>query len=192
MPFSLFNCEQVDFIGAEQFKEVTHHQKISASVVCVYIRFLYDQVLLPNNLAERFCFLSPVKLNIYETKQSQFISDALSANENPNRIFSTPYNCGGHWVLIVINASDASITYYDSMRGDPRTYTAMKNLFDSGLMTYRAQREHVLPKKKSNTINWSSVKDAYDLSCNFFSQDQVDEIREEWSSYVLQNFIMNK
>ncbi|XP_057445227.1 uncharacterized protein LOC130737475 isoform X2 [Lotus japonicus] len=60
----------------------------------------------------------------------------------------------------------SSSCYNDSMRGDPRTYTAMKNLFDSGLMTYRAQREHVLPKKKSNTINWSSVKEKRGLLLN--------------------------
>ena len=125
-----------------------------------YFRFLYYHVLLPNQLAEWFFYLSPHKLSIYETRHSQYIADALLANDKPNRVFFAPYNCGWviilinltftfifyewvilmflnssfcreHWVLIVINTSEAAITYYDSMHGDPSVYTHMKNLFES-------------------------------------------------------------
>ncbi|TKY46892.1 Ubiquitin-specific protease [Spatholobus suberectus] len=213
----IFNFEYQEMIGQEQINELLYQKQIGASVMSVYIRYLFHSWLVPKQMLTRFSFLCPHKMalpltnnleyNYKHFKTSQYIAEVLIANEKRKKVFLAPYNTGEHWVLIVIN-TDAKIVYYlDPMHGDFEDHSEMKRLFNFALTIYHSGDYNIkwiqikCPRQTNNkdcgysvlrfmkeiiSHNKSTIPEMYFSDCrfNFYSQDQIDEIREEWSSYV--------
>ncbi|XP_057446635.1 uncharacterized protein LOC130738591 [Lotus japonicus] len=220
MEEAVLNYDCVEHIGLDEVNQVVHHQQLGASVICVYIRYLYEQMLVPDNLTEKFSFVLPHQTSLNAEQQTHYIVDALTAQAQLDKLFLAPYNIEEHWVLIVINASEGKIYYLDPLNGDPRHQKEMKTLFDTALKIYRVTTSATVPGAKRSNIQWDNIKCPrqtnnidcgyyilkfmkdiithnepmipleyfQDCRCSFYSNDQLDEVREEWASYVLDNF----
>ncbi|XP_057415079.1 uncharacterized protein LOC130709958 isoform X2 [Lotus japonicus] len=208
---------KIEHIGREEVREITGHGELSASAVCVYMRFLFDHCVA-ENLTEKFAFLSPHRTAHGLTNQSQYISDAIMANGHPNQLYLAPVNIGAHWVLVVINATTGTLFYLDPIHGSLNQRKVMKEMFDNAMMIYRANcndKRITWSKAKWNTIKCpaqtnyidcgyyvlsflkeiiahkkSTIPQAYFSDCQFgfYDEDQLNEIKEEWATYVLKNF----
>ncbi|KAJ1416659.1 Ulp1 protease family, C-terminal catalytic domain [Sesbania bispinosa] len=127
----IFNYEYDERFGKDEINEVLNHEFLSNFVVCIYVRYLYNDILVPNQLTNRFSFLNPSQTSPVTKGQCQYVSKVLMDRNHHNKLFLAPYISKNHWVLVVINATANIIYYLDSLHGDPLQCLNMKNMFDT-------------------------------------------------------------
>ncbi|XP_057443952.1 uncharacterized protein LOC130736123 [Lotus japonicus] len=120
---------EYEHIGCEELHQIIQHGELGASVVCVYIRYLFDHCVA-ENLCEKFAFLSPHRTTYGVNHQSQYVSDTIMANAQSNQLYLAPINIGRHWVLVVINATTGTLFYLDPIHGSLKQCKVMKEMFD--------------------------------------------------------------
>ncbi|AES76810.1 Ulp1 protease family, carboxy-terminal domain protein [Medicago truncatula] len=110
----IYGKAYTDEVEIENIEELVQHNWLSATVVAVYVRFLYENLIKPRGLENKFSFLSR---HIYqEDKQGQQIADILLTHKFKNKLIFAPVNLGlNHWVLLVINPGAEMIYYMDSL-----------------------------------------------------------------------------
>ncbi|XP_058773175.1 uncharacterized protein LOC131647281 isoform X2 [Vicia villosa] len=190
--------EHQETIGMEDFEQIFEHTQLGLSVIDTYIRFLYEKLMHPTGLRlrQRFAFLAPFITNLGLIISK---SDEVMA---------------GHWLLVAINPISEVVYFLDSLHNPVSTYEAMKNLVDTVIQVFRAQRGSQVPKSKANNITWIQVernevdcgfymlqfmkeillsnqieipsKYFDDFKCATYSKSKLDELKEEWCQFMIE------
>ncbi|XP_073225999.1 uncharacterized protein [Cicer arietinum] len=63
-----------------------------------------------------------------------------------------------HWMLFAINATSEVIYYLNPLHYNYNNHSDIKNMFDTALQVFRAQRGATASKQKSNNITWFPIK----------------------------------
>ncbi|KAI5414837.1 hypothetical protein KIW84_040342 [Lathyrus oleraceus] len=194
-----------DTSDKEDFDQILYHTQLSVGVINTYMRYLYDKLMGPRGLEQRFSFLNPMKTNLTEMIRKPdevrtYVVERFMADTDREKLFFLPFNTGdsGHWLLT--------------------TYPAMKTIVDTIIKTVRAQRKIQVPKRKANNITWNRVEcprqrnnidcgyytlrfmketllmdrtdipsDYFDeYRCAYYSKDQLDEIKEELCQFIIE------
>ncbi|KAK7293030.1 hypothetical protein RJT34_15891 [Clitoria ternatea] len=221
MPLHICNVAFDEQISAECIDEILQYNLLSASTICVYMRFLYDHYLHGKELEAKFSFMSPHMLSEHnEDHTHQYVANVLNKFVGQNKLIMTPYKAGNHWVLVAINVLDEMIYYLDSVHDNHKGRSQMTNMFNGAISIYRALRRIRIPKAKVK-LKWSRVvcprqendvdsgyyvmrfmkeivhmgqtmipeKYFQEYQCATYTEEQLDEVREDWSSYVFREFI---
>ncbi|KAF1869435.1 hypothetical protein Lal_00022903 [Lupinus albus] len=167
IPLPIYGFLVDEFISRSDVNDVNDRDWIGASVIFVYIRYLYDNLISKSQ--KKHMFLSHhsttlLTLNNDKRKkeQTEYVADILNKHKNDADLFVASLNTRQHWVLVVINRISQQLFYYDSLKhGDPNKYTTMKELFTRALDTYKAQNIHTT---SASPITWSHVKCEEDLA----------------------------
>ncbi|XP_058752181.1 uncharacterized protein LOC131625331 [Vicia villosa] len=207
MEKNIFGEEFQEHVHVENIKELIDHKWLSATVITVYVRYLYDKFITPNGLVNKFSFISPCVSS--DDKEGKNIAKLLLINkEFKERMILAPYNFGNHCVLLVINLNAEIIYYMNSVNVD-------------ALHIYRASHKVKVAKSKSNKITWTKIKcpcQTNSIDCGYFVmrfmkevimenqnkiplnyfparkcvtyyENKLDEVKEDWASYMLENVI---
>ncbi|GER34281.1 lipid-transfer protein [Striga asiatica] len=217
MAKEIFGVSFEEKLGVDEINHVVMHQWIGVSAVCTYIRYLYETFMVRKQLSKRFFFLSPHVTSFLLKKEEQMksIVDLLDENNARDKLILAPYNTSVHWVLLAINLKAETIYYLDPMRKDPDKH--MTDVFNTVLRVFRAQVGMVLKKSKhlrwknikcpeqANSVDCGyyvlkfvkdiiisdemTIPDEYfpSYKCVQLSEEQVDEVREEWAQYVIKS-----
>ncbi|XP_058732796.1 uncharacterized protein LOC131604360 isoform X2 [Vicia villosa] len=160
-------------------------------------------------LRQRFAFLAPfiTNLGLIISKPNEVMAYVLNrfmASINSEKLFFLPFNTGngGHWLLVAINPISEVVYFLDSLHNPVSTYEAMKNLVDTVIQVFRAQRGSQVPKSKANNITWIQVefmkeillsnqieipsKYFDDFKCATYSKSKLDELKEEWCQFMIE------
>ncbi|KAJ1439973.1 Ulp1 protease family, C-terminal catalytic domain [Sesbania bispinosa] len=146
-----------EFISAEEINEILRHGWIGASVMCIFIRYLYYELMLPTQNTSRFFFLSPHQTWDLSIPTSQYIAKMLTRAQHDEVLFLAPCYIGKHWVLIATNPTSNVIYYLDSLPNQPRKLPIMKEIFTNAMAIYHGQRGSRMSKSKTNA-NWITIK----------------------------------
>ncbi|KAJ1396182.1 Papain-like cysteine peptidase superfamily [Sesbania bispinosa] len=123
------------------------------------------------------------------TQQSQYIGQTFIERNQPNTLFLAPYNTGDHWMLVVVNPTAEIVYYLDSLgvnigqRLQPRRIA---------IKIYRANKGTKVSKVKFSNIKWTMIKYFSTYRLEKYSTELIDEVKQEWCRYVLENIITNK
>ncbi|XP_057444547.1 uncharacterized protein LOC130736774 [Lotus japonicus] len=174
---------------------VVNHEQLSASVICLYMRFLYDIVLLEHGLRERFSFLSPAQTIKFSSEQVNYIHEAFTAQARRDKLFLAPFNAGEHWVLIVIDVFKERIYYLDPLRQELTERKQMKLMFDTALKCPRQTNNvdcgYYVMKFMKDIITHQQlvIPTKYFEDCQFvsYNEEQLREVKDEWAAYVFYN-----
>ncbi|XP_058785169.1 uncharacterized protein LOC131660058 isoform X2 [Vicia villosa] len=103
------------------------------------------------------------------------------ASTNSEKLFFLPFNTdnGGHWLLVAINPIREVVYFLDSLHNPVSTYEAMKELVDTVIQVFRAQRGSQVPKSKANNITWIRVEclgQRNEVDCVFYMLQFMKEI----------------
>ncbi|XP_058760645.1 uncharacterized protein LOC131633993 [Vicia villosa] len=200
MEESIFGEEFLEKLLVESIKKILDHNWLSASIITVFARYLYDKFISPNGLINKFSFISPHVSR--ENNLGNAIAKILLKDEEfKDKMILAPCNLGKHWVLLVINP-DAEVIYY----------------MDPALQIYRANSNSKVPKvSKSKKISWQKIKCPRQINsidcgyfvmrfmkevimeneimipanyfsdhkCRTYSHDKLTEVKEDWATYMV-------
>ncbi|KAI5420983.1 hypothetical protein KIW84_044724 [Lathyrus oleraceus] len=179
MDGAIFGFEYAEPLGKEDFDQILYHTQLSVGVINTYMRYLYDKLMGPRGLEQRFSFLNPMKTNLTEMIRKPdevrtYVVERFMADTDREKLFFLPFNTGdgGHWLLVVINPFKEIVYYLDSLHKDWTTYPAMKTIVDTIIQTVRAQRKIQVPKRKANNITWNRVecpRQRNNIDCGYYT-----------------------
>ncbi|KAI5428784.1 hypothetical protein KIW84_033693 [Lathyrus oleraceus] len=179
MDGAIFGFEYAEPLGKEDFDQILYHTQLSVGVINTYMRYLYDKLMGPRGLEQRFSFLNPMKTNLTEMIRKPdevrtYVVERFMADTDREKLFFLPFNTGdgGHWLLVAINPFKEIVYYLDSLHNDWTTYPAMKTKVDTIIQTVRAQRKIQVPKRKANNITWNRVecpRQRNNIDCGYYT-----------------------
>ncbi|KAI5390484.1 hypothetical protein KIW84_075700 [Lathyrus oleraceus] len=179
MDGAIFGFEYAEPLGKEDFDQILYHTQLSVGVINTYMRYLYDKLMGPRGLEQRFSFLNPMKTNLTEMIRKPdevrtYVVERFMADTDREKLFFLPFNTGdgGHWLLVAINPFKEIVYYLDSLHNDWTTYPAMKTIVDTIIQTVRAQRKIQVPKRKANNITWNRVecpRQRNNIDCGYYT-----------------------
>ncbi|CAK8533504.1 unnamed protein product [Lathyrus sativus] len=187
MEESIFGEEFIEHLRVESIKEILDHNWLSASVITVFSRYLYDKFISPNGLINKFSFISPHVSK--EDNLGNAIAKILLKDEEyfKDKMILAPCNLGKHWVLLVINLDAEVIYYMDPLNGEPTKHQNLKTKFENALQIYRANSNSKVPKvSKSKKISWSKIRcprQINSIDCGYFVMRFMKEV-------IMENEIM--
>ncbi|GAU44156.1 hypothetical protein TSUD_399780 [Trifolium subterraneum] len=120
-----------EHMHAEHMLEVINHEWLSASVITVYARYLYDKFISPAGLIHKIFFLSP-HVSTDDIEGSKIAEILLQQRrEVKDKLILAPYNFQNvHWVLLVIDLDAGNVYYLDSLGDDPSKHPQFKKKFN--------------------------------------------------------------
>ncbi|KAI5407549.1 hypothetical protein KIW84_053703 [Lathyrus oleraceus] len=179
MDGAIFGFEYAEPLGKVDFDQILYHTQLSVGVINTYMRYLYDKLMGPRGLEQRFSFLNPMKTNLTEMIRKPdevrtYVVERFMADTDREKLFFLPFNTGdgGHWLLVAINPFKEIVYYLDSLHNDWTTYPAMKTIVDTIIQTVRAQRKIQVPKRKANNITWNRVecpRQRNNIDCGYYT-----------------------
>ena len=118
MDESIFGEEFLEQLCVESIKEILEHNWLTASIINVFARYLYDKFTSSNGLINKFSFISSHVSR--EDNQGNIIAKILLKDEEfKDKMFLAPCILAKHWVLLVINPDAEVIYYMDPLNGEP-------------------------------------------------------------------------
>ncbi|GMN70630.1 hypothetical protein TIFTF001_039670 [Ficus carica] len=191
IPYTIMGFDMPVYLSFDDIYKFFNLQEISANCILVYMRYL-EELCRINGQAEKFVFvsstlISPVRIDTKDAGMRE----------------------GRHWVLGVIDPWEGLVLYFDPLREKKRDdFTKLMNmaLTNWKIMTGEGiRRRRDCKTKISNRpcpLQEGSVKCGYfvlgfmrDIVLNgidvlesreFFTSQELDLIREEWASHVMQ------
>ncbi|KAI5386334.1 hypothetical protein KIW84_072751 [Lathyrus oleraceus] len=101
----------------------------------------------------------------------EYVLRILNDNKDAEKLFFIPFNTGGHWLFLAINPIREIVYYLDSLGNDWTTYPDMKDLIDTVLQAFRAQRDIQTSRRGANSITWIKVacpQQRNQIDCGYF------------------------
>ncbi|WJX62977.1 hypothetical protein P8452_47914 [Trifolium repens] len=176
-----FGEEFVENLHAEHLNEVLNHEWLSATVINVYARYLYDKFISSSGLTSKLYFLSPHESHD-DVDGNKSIQRILLTNKKvKDKIILAPFNFGKvHWALLVIDPDAGIIYYLDPMATDPTRHLICKKRFENALLIYRAYNlTKPVAKSKLNRITWIRIEcpqQTNTTDCGYFVMRFMKEI----------------
>ncbi|KAF4394129.1 hypothetical protein F8388_017942 [Cannabis sativa] len=150
-PQNIFgSIEHNIYIDKDDVSQVLHLEEISATVISLYMRGLYE-TLLKMRIAQYVSFMEASQFAPSIGKTNNIVERARLLAERLNSVekgmfLLTPYNLGRHWMVIIIYAHSQDAYFFDPVGNHPKEDACY------GQKTY--------------------------------SMDEINEVREEWVSYL--------
>ncbi|XP_045792411.1 uncharacterized protein LOC123887168 [Trifolium pratense] len=187
----VFGEEFPEHLHAEHLNEVLKHEWLSATVINLYARYLYDKFISPGGLTNKLSFLSPHESRD-DVKGNQSISRILLKNKKiKDKMILAPFNFGDvHWALLVIDPDAGIIYFLDSMdSGSESRLLFCKNRFENALLIYRAYNQ--TKPAKSSRIKWIRIKcpqQTNTIDCGYFVSRFMKEVVMQYPKKIPDNY----
>ncbi|KAA0068139.1 transposase [Cucumis melo var. makuwa] len=131
----------IDFCNMREVKTLT---------LVAYMTYLHSQDELSN-----YIFVDPslifVGHNTQEVRARNLYSRLMASK--PNQLVLAPFNPGGHWALLAINAYDETVYYLDSLRTTSRV--DIRYVTDMAITIFRSQKNIQTSRKQPI---WKTMK----------------------------------
>ncbi|CAI8593648.1 unnamed protein product [Vicia faba] len=189
-------CEKIpgQSQNKESIKEILDHNWLSASIITVFSRYLYDKFISPNGLINKFSFISP-HVSREDNLGNGIAKILLKDEEFKDKMILAPCNLGKHWVLLVINLNAEVIYYMDPLNGEPTKHQNFKTKFENALQIYRANSSSKVPKvSKSKKISWQKIKCPRQINgvdCGYFVMRFMKEVIMENEFMIPTNYFFD-
>ncbi|KAJ1403305.1 Ulp1 protease family, C-terminal catalytic domain [Sesbania bispinosa] len=183
MPKEIFNEEYTELLSQYDIYEIINHEWLGSCTIYVYVRLLYNLLLVPNMWVGRFCFINPTKMGPEYTQQSQYIGQTFIERNQPNTLFLAPYNTGDHWMLVVVNPTAEIVYYLDSLGVNIGQRLQLRRMFvpyqdngsDCGYYVLRYMKEILLCSEEGVIPHEYFFTNRLEK----YSTELIDEVKQE-------------
>ncbi|CAI9285926.1 unnamed protein product [Lactuca saligna] len=174
-----------DFEAVLTMDELTGVVIVSYMIVCMITGCFFNKLKYGSPERDHgICFVNPAVISPSTRKgkskniddASRGLADRLSKRKGNDIIFM-PYNPGRHLVLGVLDMKSDTCYYLDSLSSG-NFNMQFKQIVDSAMVLYTTQTR----SNKRVKLNWVNVTIG-DGKAEYTTAD-IDEIREEWSTFV--------
>ncbi|XP_060972555.1 uncharacterized protein LOC115717768 [Cannabis sativa] len=158
-PQNIFgSIEHNIYIDKDDVSQVLHLEEISAAVISLYMRGLYE-TLLKMRIAQYVSFMEASQFapsigktnNIVE--RARLLAELLNSVEK-GMFLLTPYNLGRHWMVIIIYAHSQDAYFFDPVGNHPKedAVSVVKSAFD----LYNTRNNNL--RRKVQGVTWYTVQ----------------------------------
>ncbi|XP_039683659.1 uncharacterized protein [Medicago truncatula] len=189
MEEGIFGEEQYnEEITKEQMYEFFNNTEIGVSVVCVYIRYLYEKFVRDTDVPRKFSFLSPHRISLVLIEAEQEFVKAYMVKEflkykDEHKLFILPFYIHKPIVLKVFRAArnaQVSKNKFNNIQWVRVQCPRQENGIDCGYFVMRFMKEILI--SKLNEIPKLYIED---FKCATYSNDKLREIQEEWCQFMM-------
>ncbi|KAL5570916.1 hypothetical protein UlMin_020513 [Ulmus minor] len=182
LPEELFGERRTAFIFEDDIVKFCCMKQIGQTCIVLYMSYLYLE-LKKKNWGQMYGFIDPNRLS-YNVGKPQARADTLANRMKDaieDQIFLAPYNANSHWMLVAIDPFNNSAYFMDSMgRKAPNDVKDAAPQQPGGVECgYYVM--HFMKDIVEKHILSTSEK-AFDTKT--YSQEEIDELRNEWAVYV--------
>ncbi|KAL5569746.1 hypothetical protein UlMin_026321 [Ulmus minor] len=204
LPEELFGERRTAFIFEDDIVKFCCMKQIGQTCIVLYMSYLYLE-LKKKNWGQMYGFIDPNRFS-YNVGKPQARADTLANRMKDaieDQIFLAPYNANSHWLLVAIDPFNNSAYFMDSMgRKAPND---VKDAVKLGLRLWNTER-----KVHSGTFKFQAPQQPGGVECGYYvmhfmkdivekhilstsekafdtktySQEEIDELRNEWAVYV--------
>uniref|UniRef100_A0A9I9E7M7 Ubiquitin-like protease family profile domain-containing protein n=1 Tax=Cucumis melo TaxID=3656 RepID=A0A9I9E7M7_CUCME len=116
LPVDIFGISRKSYVLRKDIIDLCNMNKVKTFTLVAYIMYLHPFVLGSKENVQ-YVFLDPFLISSGNTQESriQNLCSRLMVSK-ANQIVLAPFNPGGHWALLVINAYEDTVFYLDSLR----------------------------------------------------------------------------
>ncbi|CAL9004428.1 unnamed protein product [Prunus brigantina] len=138
MPEEMFSTDHDTWILSEDILQFASMVEIGATVIAVYMRYLFDYL----KMAKMVKLVGLVDSGQVSSQSgtlyqhSKHLSESLK-KANGDQFYLVPYNPGGHWVLIIVRPDKETVYYMNSLP-NRSVDEDMRNIVNTSIKMYNS------------------------------------------------------
>ncbi|KAA0040638.1 putative serine/threonine-protein kinase nek2 [Cucumis melo var. makuwa] len=123
LPADIFGISRKSSVLQENIIDLCNMNEVKTFTLVAYMMYLYSSVLGSKENVQ-YVFVDPSLISSGSTQEPQIqnLCSRLMVSK-ANQVVLTPFNSGGHWALLAINAYEDTLFYLDSLRMTSRATT---------------------------------------------------------------------
>ncbi|KAL0556318.1 hypothetical protein IC582_004831 [Cucumis melo] len=123
LPVDLFGVGQKTSMLREDIIDLCNMNEVKTFTLVAYMMYLYSSVSGSKENMQ-YVFVDPSLISSGNTQESRIrnLCSRLMVSK-PNQVVLAPFNPGGHWALLAINAYEDTVFYLDSLRTTSKATT---------------------------------------------------------------------
>ncbi|XP_006429639.2 uncharacterized protein LOC102623946 isoform X2 [Citrus sinensis] len=208
-------CDINTYITIEDCSVLAYFEELTVNCLMIWTMKLYEE-LKKIGMTMKYKFINPAAVSLSgraNTNKSRIDRTKIIVSQlegiQSGQLCFMPYNPKFHWVLIVIDMDSNTIYYLDPMRQP--MHMDLRLLLNNAMARLNVKESASSNKVK---VNWATVKaprQPGNVECGFYvmsymqdiiadnsvlkedffgkktyNEEEIDEIRKEWASFVLE------
>ncbi|KAL0553626.1 hypothetical protein IC582_007526 [Cucumis melo] len=180
LPADLFGVSRKTFVLREDIVDLCNMNEVKMFILVAYMMYLYSSVSGSKENMQ-YVFVDPSLISSGNTQESRIrnLCSRLMVSK-PDQVVLAPFNPGGHWALLAINAYEDTVFYLDSLRTTSKETTRC-----CPLQVGSTTCGYYVMKYMREIVNRGSIviSDSIDTRKSY-SQTELDEVRVEFVEFL--------
>ncbi|KAL0543831.1 hypothetical protein IC582_018936 [Cucumis melo] len=180
LPADLFGISRKSSVLREDIIDLCNMNEVKTFTLVAYMMYLYSSVIgSKENVQYVFVDLSLISFGNTQESRIRNLCSRLMVSKR-NQVVLAPFNPGGHWALLAINAYEDTVFYLDSLRMTSKATTRYCPL-QIGSTMYG----YYVMKYMREIVNRGSIviSDSIDTRKSY-SQAELDEVQVELVEFL--------
>ncbi|KAL0561031.1 hypothetical protein IC582_001449 [Cucumis melo] len=180
LPADLFGVSRKTSVLREDIVDLCNMNEVKTFTLVVYMMYLYSSVSGSKENMQ-YVFVDPSLISSGNTQESRIrnLCSRLMVSK-PDQVVLAPFNPGGHWALLAINAYEDTVFYLDSLRTTSKATTryicAILSWQNRAIAIFHSQKN--INKSRKQTL-WRTVKCPLQVgstTCGYYVMKYMREI----------------
>ncbi|XP_050944413.1 uncharacterized protein LOC127150579 [Cucumis melo] len=174
LPADLFGVSRKTSVLREEIVDLCNMNEVKTFTLVAYMMYLYSSVSGSKENMQ-YVFVDPSLISSGNTQESRIrnLCSRLMVSK-PDQVVLAPFNPGGHWALLAINAYEDTVFYLDSLRTTSKATT--RYVTDTAIAIFHSQKN--INKSRKQTL-WRTVKCPLQVgstTCGYYVMKYMREI----------------
>ncbi|XP_031745418.1 uncharacterized protein LOC116405627 [Cucumis sativus] len=174
LPVGIFGISRKTSVLREDIIDLCNMNEVKTFTLVAYMTYLYSSVLGSKETIQ-YVFVDPSLTSVGHSQESRVrhLCSRLMVSKI-NEIVLAPFNPGGHWALLAINAYDDIVFYLDSLRTTSKS--TIRYVTDTAIAMFQSQKN--IKKSRKQTL-WLTVKcplQVGSIECGYYVMRYMREI----------------
>ncbi|KAA0060192.1 transposase [Cucumis melo var. makuwa] len=172
LPANLFGVSRKTSVLREDIVDLCNMNEVKTFTLVAYMMYLYSSVSGSKENMQ-YVFVDPSLISSGNTQESRIrnLCSRLMVFK-PDQVVLAPFNPGGHWALLAINAYEDTVFYLDSLRTTSKATT--RYVTDTAIAIFHSQKN--INKSRKQTLWRTCPLQVGSTTCGYYVMKYMREI----------------
>ncbi|KAA0033046.1 uncharacterized protein E6C27_scaffold269G001530 [Cucumis melo var. makuwa] len=172
LPADLFGVSRKTSVLREDIVDLCNMNEVKTFTLLAYMMYLYSSVSGSKENMQ-YVFVDPSLISSGNTQESRIrnLCSKLMVFK-PDQVVLAPFNPGGHWALLDINAYEDTVFYLDSLRTTSKATT--RYVTDTAITIFHSQKN--INKSRKQTLWRTCPLQVGSTTCGYYVMKYIREI----------------
>ncbi|KAA0066215.1 putative serine/threonine-protein kinase nek2 [Cucumis melo var. makuwa] len=172
LPADLFGVSRKTSVLGEDIVDLCNMNEVKTFTLVAYMMYLYSSVSGSKENMQ-YVFVDPSLISSRNTQESRIrnLCSRLMVSK-PDQVVLAPFNPGGHWALLAINAYEDTVFYLDSLRTTSKATT--RYVTDTAIAIFHSQKN--INKSRKETLWRTCSLQVGSTTCGYYAMKYMREI----------------